>query len=143
MYQDEQNSIVAVRYQCNMTTGEYFTNTGGFLTDPLASNGDQQLQPPQPHPNTSFAGVILSSNDGERWLYHDSTRRLQSIRFKNFGAQGQWTYEGPVSPDNLPGMGIGFAMTPTQENTTAVFPKDDSNIEVSTYNTDTTWHICE
>lgn len=97
---------------------------------------------PQVHPQTGLAAATLGATNGERLFFHDINKALHSLAYTN---DRGWYYGGVVSPDqNVSSLAIGGgALSLTTANVSVVLPKDATNLELATFNSDESWHICK
>lgn len=91
---------------------------------------------PSIHSNTGLAAVVLGESAGYRVYYHDTDGAVNELGYTN---DDDWNYRGIISNDinSLPALAATFTQ---KENITVVSPRDNSNIAVTRYNKDETWH---
>lgn len=90
------------------------------------------------HNETGLAVELLGSTAGYRVFYHDTDSQVQMLFYTQ---KTNWDYGGIVSQDPVSSFALGTAHSST-DNITVAVPKSSSNIEVSRFNADKTWHIC-
>jgi hypothetical protein len=128
-YQSEQGQIINSLFQCDWPSGK-FTSQGSWVI-----SGDA----PSVNSNTGLASLVLGSTAGYRVYYHDDDDAISEI---GYTTDTNWHYRDVVSPDHPATNAIHAAFTGSA-NISVVFPRDSENIEVTRFNTDDSWHICE
>ncbi|KAI0128812.1 hypothetical protein BJ170DRAFT_721595 [Xylariales sp. AK1849] len=97
------------------------------------------------HPAVTYTGLAASTlgeTNGERLFARNINNVLHCLAYTN---DRGWFYGGRVSPDqDISSLAIASgALSLTTANVTAVLPKDDTNMELATFNWDDSWHICK
>ncbi|KAL2262939.1 hypothetical protein VTK26DRAFT_8865 [Humicola hyalothermophila] len=127
-YIEESGEVANGYFECNMSTG-LFQSTGNWII-----SGNRLA--PSIHPDTGLAAVVLGATAGYRVYYHDNDGAINELAYT---PGGDWEYLGVISNDinNLPALAATFT---DKENITVVSARDDSNIALTRYNKDETWH---
>jgi len=128
-YQSDHGEIIQGLYQCDWSTGRFSSQSMRRISDdsPSVSN------------NTGLASIVLSSTAGYRVYFHDQDHAVNEIGY-NPGTN-KWGYREMISPERPVSNAIHAAFS-GKTNISVVVPRDSENIEVSRYNSDTTWHLC-
>ncbi|KAK3330571.1 hypothetical protein B0H66DRAFT_527919 [Apodospora peruviana] len=126
-YLDEFNNIINGVFNCNMTTG-VFTRQGNWIISNVA---------PSVSPNSGLAALMLGPTAGYRIYFHDDDMAVNELKYT---VDDGWSYTGIISPDAQLSSAIHAAFTGTN-NITVVTARDDQNMEVTRFHSDSTWHI--
>ncbi|KAJ9155273.1 Protein crumbs 3 [Pleurostoma richardsiae] len=132
-YQDTKGDLINSYLKCDWDTGLFATQGSWVISGDVPIVNDVS----QVNNATGLASLVLGSTSGYRVYFHDPDWRLHQISYTN---DAGWGYSGIVSQDPMAGSGIATQFTGSN-NISVATPKDDSNIEVSRYNSDGLWHI--
>jgi hypothetical protein len=130
-YQDQKGRIMNGYFECNWSNGT-FVNKGEY---PISETAPAVSV----HAETGLAVELLGSTDGYRLFYHDENRTIHML---GYTSATKWTEKGVISQE-MPDSHVLAVAHSGKDNITVAFPKDDSNIGLSRYNTDKKWHICK
>jgi uncharacterized protein (DUF1501 family) len=110
--------------------------TGKFVTE---GSYDISKNAPSVHSKTGLAAVVLGSKTGYRVYYHNANQSISEI---GYTTADNWNYNGIISQDTQSSFAIHAAFS-GKNNISVVTPRDSKNIEVTRYNSDSSWHISE
>lgn len=129
-YQTDHGEIINGLFQCDWLSGK-FVSQGEWVI-----SGDA----PSVSSNTGLASLVLGSTAGYRVYYHDDNQAVNEI---GYTTETGWHYRDMVSPDHHSASSAIHAAFTGNANISVIFPRDSENIEVTRFNTDDSWHICE
>jgi hypothetical protein len=115
--------------QCD-TSESNFTVTGTYLTSQNLTTGINN--------STGLAALLLSSSEGYRVFYHNTTGYLHQYTYQ---AAIGWTDGIPLSPDLPHGFSVSAAAKDSG-NYSVIMPLNDEAIEAAIYRVNNTFNIC-
>ncbi|KAK3372016.1 hypothetical protein B0H63DRAFT_401501 [Podospora didyma] len=126
-YMSERNEIANALYNCNMTTG-MFTSVGNWVVSSPV---------PTISSTTGLSAILLGETGGYRVYYHDEDGAVNELAYST---ATKWTWNGVISPVRQESRAIHSAFS-GKVNISVVTPHDAESIQVTRYNSDTTWRI--